>query len=104
MALRWRDVDLAAGHVHVRFSKTEAGVRAVDIQPELRAELVGWKLCADSAPGDLVFGTRTGKPDSRSNVRRRVLLRAVERANGANGGRPLGDATPLGRWFGGPLI
>jgi integrase len=28
-----------------------------------------------------VFGTRTGKPDSRNNVRRRVLLRAVERAN-----------------------
>jgi integrase len=39
-----------------------------------------------------VFGTRTGKPDSRNNVRRRVLLRAVERANEqvtAEGGVPL---------------
>ena len=32
-------------------------------------------------PADLVFGTSTGRADSRNNVRRRVLLRAVERAN-----------------------
>jgi integrase len=35
----------------------------------------------DPEPDDLVFGTRTGKADSRNNARRRVLLRAVERAN-----------------------
>jgi integrase len=35
----------------------------------------------DPAPDDLVFGTRTGNADARHNVRRRVLLRAVERAN-----------------------
>jgi integrase len=81
LALRWRDVDLASGHLHIRASKTEAGVRSVDVQPELRAELVGWKLCADPKPDDLVFGTRTGQPDSRNNVRRRVILRAVARAN-----------------------
>jgi integrase len=33
------------------------------------------------ARDDLVFPTSTGRRDSRSNVRRRVLLRAVERAN-----------------------
>jgi integrase len=92
LALRWRDIDLAGGHLHVRASKTEAGVRSVDVQPELRGELVGWKLCADPEPDDLVFGTRTGRPDSRNNVRRRVLLRAVERANekiAKEGGEPL---------------
>lgn len=81
LGLRWRDVDLAAGRLHVRISKTAAGVRYVDVQPELRAELVGWKLCENPEPGDLVFGTRKGKSDSRNNVRRRVLLRAIERAN-----------------------
>jgi len=70
-------------------------VRAVDVQPELRAELVGWKLCADPKPDDLVFGTRTGKPDARHNVRRRVLLRAVERAN-ANIPRTGGEPLPAG--------
>jgi integrase len=92
LALRWRDVDLAGGHLHVRASKTEAGVRSVDVQPELRAELVDWKLCADPEPDDLVFGTRTGRADSRNNVRRRVLLRAVERSNeriARDGGEPL---------------
>jgi hypothetical protein len=28
-----------------------------------------------------VFATRTGKADSRNNVRRRVLIRAIEQAN-----------------------
>jgi integrase len=95
LALRWRDIDLAGGHLHVRSSKTDAGVRSVDIQPELRAELVGWKLCVDPQPNDLVFGTRTGKPDARHNVRRRVLLRAVTRANekhAREGTEPLPEA------------
>jgi integrase len=85
LALCWRDVDLATGHLHVRASKTEAGVRTVDLQPELRAELVGWKLCSEPEPEDFVFGTRTGRQDSRNNVRRRVLLRAVDRANETRG-------------------
>jgi len=80
------------GRLHVCVAKTEAGIRSVDVQPELRAELVCWKLCANPELDDLVFGTRTGRPDSRNNVRRRVLLRAVERANkkiAEAGGEPL---------------
>src|SRR3954470_786913 len=34
LALTWRDVDLAGGRIRVRQSKTEAGVRSVDLQPE----------------------------------------------------------------------
>ena len=37
--LRWRDVDLAAGRLTVRASKTDAGVRTVDLLPALRVEL-----------------------------------------------------------------
>jgi integrase len=40
LSLTWRDVNLATGHVRVRASKTDAGVRTVDVQPELRDELV----------------------------------------------------------------
>ena len=39
-ALRWRDVDLAAGRITVRASKTDAGMRRVDMVPALRDELV----------------------------------------------------------------
>ena len=34
--LRWRCVDLAGGTLNVEQSKTAAGVRDVDLQPELR--------------------------------------------------------------------
>lgn len=66
----------------MRQSKTDAGVRVVDVQPELRDELGVYKATAPSVlPTDLVFPTTTGKATNRNNVRRRVLLRAVERAN-----------------------
>jgi integrase len=44
--------------------------------------LAAWKVSTRHAePNDLVFPTSTGRPDNRNNVRRRVLVRAVERAN-----------------------
>src|SRR3954470_17665971 len=79
LSLTWRDVNLATGHVRVRASKTDAGVRTVDVQPKLRDELAAWKVSTRHAePGHLVFPTSTGQPDNRNNVRRRVLVRAVE--------------------------
>ncbi|UJA21495.1 site-specific integrase [Thermoleophilia bacterium SCSIO 60948] len=84
LALRWRDVDLANGAIQVRQSKTSAGVRRVDIQPELREYLVVWKAETGFAGNDdRVFPTGTGNPENRSNLRRRVLLRAVAKANEA---------------------
>ena len=57
-------------------------MRTIDLQPELREQLLAWKMATRrDGPCDLVFGTSTGRADSRNNVRRRVLLRAVERAN-----------------------
>lgn len=84
LALRWRDVDLASGKLRVGEAKTDAGRRTVDLSPALRDELGVHKAGARRAePESLVFGTRSGKAQNRNNVRRRVLLAAVERANGA---------------------
>ena len=84
LALRWRDVDLASGRLTVREAKTDAGTgRDVDLWPEIREELATFKAAAQLAkPGDFVFATSTGRPDTRSNVAKR-LRRAVERANAA---------------------
>jgi integrase len=80
--LRWRDVDLTAGRIHVRASKTDAGVRTVDMLPVLRDELLALKAAARHAePNRLVFPTTTGEAHGPSNIRRRVLAPAVERAN-----------------------
>jgi integrase len=76
--LRWRDVDLTAARITVRASKTDAGVRQVDMLPALRAILA---TVPRRGPDQLVFPTTRGKRHGPSNVRRRVLAPAVELAS-----------------------
>jgi integrase len=90
-ALRWRDVDLAAGRLHVRESKTDAGARRVDLFPVLRDELATHKASTRfDRLDDLVFPTGNGRPQNRTNVRQRVLHPAIERANKHLDDRDLG--------------
>ncbi len=96
LALRWRDVDLAAGKVLVRESRTEAGVRSIDLQPELRETLVEWKMNTRYADaGELVFPTHKGRQENRQNVRRRVLIRCAEVANELLAAQHEGDVCEL---------
>jgi integrase len=81
LALQRGDVKIANGYIHVRKSKTKAGEREVNLGPGLREELT---LFLNDRPGEddaLLFGTRTGAADSRNNVRRRLIVKAVEAAN-----------------------
>jgi integrase len=98
LALRWGDVDLAGGWITVRQSKTDAGRRKVKIRPVLRDVLLADKPL-DASPGAYVFGTAQGKQQSPSNVRSRVIAKAVERANERLedlGEAPLPRLTPHG--------
>ncbi len=81
IALRWCDVDLAGGRLHVGQAKTDAGIREVRILPALHDELAALKATTQPEPGDLVFGTARGRPQSPSNIRRRVLDRSCKRAD-----------------------
>jgi integrase len=82
LALRWRDVDLAAGRLRITDAKTAAGIRDVHLKPALRDQLLTVKA---TQPGDvagqLVFASATGKPLGASNFRRRVLAPAIKLAN-----------------------
>jgi integrase len=81
-ALQWGDVDLAAGRLWVRASKTDAGVRAVDLLPVLHDELAAHKArAADPSADAFVFASAAGTELRQSNIRRRVLERSVELAN-----------------------
>lgn len=81
-ALRWRDVDLAAGWLHVGEAKTDAGRRRVKLRGALRDELVSVRARRSQAtPDGFVFPTLTGGRPSPNNFRSRVLGRTVERAN-----------------------
>ena len=82
LELERRHVNLARGTLTVLRSKTEAGRRVVDLTPALREELALW---LDSVPfkqpTDPVFPTAKGGRDCRQNVRRPLLVKAVERAD-----------------------
>lgn len=99
--LRWRHVDLAAGRLRVGESKTEAGIRTVDMLPALRDELLAWRARAPrTRPTDYVFATGAGTRPYKDNVRSRVVMPAVTRSSTtleAEGLAPLPDGlTPHG--------
>ena len=77
--LEWRDVDLAAGRLRVRSSKTDAGVRYVELLPVLRDELAALKADRDDAV-PYVFPSAAGTRQDRNRVRNRVLARAIKAA------------------------
>lgn len=76
LALRWDDVDLAAGRVRIGDAKTAAGRRHVTIRPALRQVLVDLKAQTRPKGSELLFAGM-----SATNFRRRVLAKAAERAN-----------------------
>jgi integrase len=80
--LRWRDVDLAAGWLHVEDSKTDAGRRKVKLRGGLRDELLAVKMRLEEIDQDgFVFPTSTGAMFTANNIRKRVLAPAVKQAS-----------------------
>ena len=66
----------------VRDSKTEAGVREVDMTPRLVDEVARYFATRpDAAPTDPAFPTRTGGRRDKDNIRERVVTPMVKRAN-----------------------
>lgn len=100
LSLERRHVNLAKGTLTIVASKTDAGVRIVDLIPSLREELSLWLDTSPwKQPTDLVFPTLKGKKDNRQNVRRRLFLPAIERANAKLvelGIEPIGKVSPHG--------
>ena len=92
--LRWRDVNLADGRITVRASKTDAGVRHIDLLPALRDELAALRANVKPGSGERVFPTAAGSALDPWNIRHRVLAPAVKLANErleADGATPLPD-------------
>jgi integrase len=88
--LRWCDVDLKAGELHVRqradrfnvigSPKTAGSRRTVPIGPEVALALKEWKLACPKCDGDLAFPTSAGTIENHSN-----LLRGFEHTQIAAG-------------------
>lgn len=79
--LRWVDVDLARGEVHVRqradrfnvlgSPKSEAGERTVPLPPIVVTTLREWQAVCPKGPKGLVFPTGAGNIESLGNIVRR---------------------------------
>jgi integrase len=79
-ALDWPEFDASSGTLTVAASKTEAGVRQVDLPVALRRELAEHKLRSPRSSEGPTFPNRKGQRQSVSNVERR-LKTAIRRAN-----------------------
>jgi integrase len=87
-ALTWQDIDLANGRISVGDSKTEAGIRLVDILPALRDELLSHRQThAEAGPDALVFPTSSGSRRDKDNARERVIRPVVAHADRVQRGR-----------------
>jgi integrase len=97
-AVRWRDVDLEIGQLHIGrrvdayreedVPKSAAGVRTVPISSQLTAMLKAWKLKSKfKAPDDLIFPNDQGNHISHDNlIKRRFspLFDSLEAAHRAD--------------------
>ena len=98
--LRWEDVDLKRGELHVRqradrynkigSPKSHSGQRAVPLGPFVVNTLKEWKLACPKSELDLVFPNTVGKVQPLSNIAHRVW-RPLQRQAGLVdvGGGPL---------------
>ncbi|MBK5110567.1 MAG: site-specific integrase [Thermoleophilia bacterium] len=105
LELEWRDVNLGARTLRVRQSKTDAGVRDVDLTPAVVEELGTLKESPGRrAAGDPVFASvhRSRRDQNRPTrldrhrVRSRSLLPTIKAANGIlveKGIEPIGAVT-----------
>jgi integrase len=100
LSLQRRHVNVAKGTLEVERSKTDAGTRIVDLTPALRDELAVWlDRLPFKEPSDLVFPTLKGTKDNRQNIRRRLFVTGIERANkrlAKLGIEPIGKVAPHG--------
>ena len=68
-----RDLDLARGRLEVGRSKTDAGMRSIDLLPVLRDALGEHKAGHRGGLDDPLFPTVTGGHRDKDNIRKRVL-------------------------------
>jgi site-specific recombinase XerD len=89
-ALTWRDVDLERGEIRVQSAKTDSGMRAVLVLPELDAGLRDWRAYLERQglyrPDAPLLATKRGTPTSPQRawaVLKRVAERGGVRARSA---------------------
>jgi integrase len=76
-----RDLDLARARLDVGRSKTDAGMRSIDLLPVLRDVLADHKAGHRGSLDARLFPTATGGHRDKDNIRKRVLEPVIARAD-----------------------
>ena len=91
--LRWSDVDLKAGELHVRqradrycvigAPKSDSSVRTIPLAPDVLTALKEWRLACPKGEAGLVFPSSTGQIEHHANMLRslRPVMLAAELIN-----------------------
>lgn len=80
--LQWRDLDLANGRIFVGRSKTQAGLREIQLLAILRDILAAYKAATyRGQPDDLLFPNIDGGTRNKDTLRRGVLVALFEHAD-----------------------
>jgi integrase len=104
-AIRWRDIDLETGQLHIGrrvdayreegLPKSAAGVRTVPISSQLTGMLKAWKLKSKfKAQDDLIFPNENGDHISHDNLIKRRLNPLFDRLEAAHRADPKHPAPP----------
>jgi integrase len=96
--LRWTDIDLKAGELHVRQRadrynaigqpKTKSSVRTVPLAPEVLSALKEWRLACPKGELDLVFPTGTGRVERHTSIWRSLKPIMVAAGVVSRAGKP----------------
>lgn len=108
-AVRWRDVDLENGKLHIGrrvdaygeegAPKSAAGVRTVPISNQLTAILRVWKLKSKfKKPDDLIFPNNRGNHIGHDNLVKRRFFPIFEKLEGAHKDDPTDLSSPTRRF------
>jgi integrase len=76
-----RDLDLARARLDVGRSKTDAGMRSIDLLPVLRDVLAEHKASHRRGLDDPLFPTATGNHRDKDNIAKRVITPVIKRAD-----------------------
>ena len=81
LALCWSDLDLDRNTLRVTDSKTDAGVRTINLLPVLANEMRAYRSHLGRPLDGFVFATSTGRPLGATNVRKRIMEPSAARAS-----------------------
>jgi integrase len=107
--LRWRDIDLRHGELHVhqradRYNtigrpKSETSVRTIDLGPRVLAALKEWRLACPKGDAGLVFPTRAGEIEHHKNMLRSLTPAMIGAGLTDKAGKPKYGLHSLRHYF-----